>query len=484
MEFLLFLLPLVAVIGALATGRVSLLRAGVIGVFATVPAIMITLEPAQSLPAFLLRESARGAWIAWQAISIIIGGLVLYQVLKTARPDLFAPAEGEVTQISHRQLFTISMLLGPFVEAATGFGVGYLITLTALMRMGVPAGQAIAFGIFSQMLVPWGALGIGTLIGAELGGMPVRELGIASAVLTVPLLFGFLGVFWWMTRRAGRMPSWADRIDDLIWMGLLCALLYLSNLYTSIELGALLATGPLLVIRYFRDTKIDRDGLRRTLSAALPYAVLTGILVITRTVPSIQAWISELFALRPEPDLPVFAIFYHPFLILIIVAVGYGLTTMNTTQWRGVVSNTISSGRVPILVTLVYMVMAQLMSAAGIPEALASAWVNTADSFAVAAVPIFGMVGGGLTGSNTASNGILMALQIELANQAGASPVWIAGIQNTAGCNAILVSPVRIAMGCAIVGYGGREMEIYPWVWPLGVVVFVVLEIAAFMALL
>ena len=91
-----------------------------------------------------------------------------------------------------------------------------------------------------------------------------------------------------------------------------------------------------------------------------------------------------------------------------------------------------------------------------------------------------GIFAGALTGSNTASNGMFMVLQIELATRAGADLQWIAAVQNVAGSNAILISPVRIAMGCALVAMSGRESDIYRLVWPLGVVMLLVLEFVSF----
>ena len=42
------------------------------------------------------------------------------------------------------------------------------------------------------------------------------------------------------------------------------------------------------------------------------------------------------------------------------------------------------------------------------------------------------MAAGALTGSNAASNALLMALQVELANVTGRDTLWLAAVQNTA----------------------------------------------------
>ena len=134
------------------------------------------------------------------------------------------------------------------------------------------------------------------------------------------------------------------------------------------------------------------------------------------------------------------------------------------------------------MLTVVFMMMAETLSLAGIPAALAQSWVSVSGHAAVAISPLLSVVAGALTGSNTASNGMLMVLQVELATRADAAPVWIAAVQNVAGSNAVLISPIRIAMGCALVGMAGRESDVYKLVWPCALVMLIVLETVSFMA--
>ena len=479
MRLLVYLLPIIAVVLALASRRVSLLAAGVMGLILTLPGVW--MAGTDSLPLAIFEGASRGAWIAWQAVSIILGGILLYQVLRSVRPELFAPRVGAQVAVSHCWLFTVCFLLGPFVEAATGFGVGYLITLSTLMRLGVSGALAAAIGLFSQMMVPWGALAVGTYIGADLGDLQVRELGLRSAAISGGLFLGYLVVFWWMLSRAGRVLSWRHKLDDTCWMLALIGLLYLANDVVAVEVAALLSTGPLLVLRYLRDRVPGTGSTAKALSAALPYAALTAILVLTRTLPGVQDWLSNLLWLRPASDLPSFPVFYHASFWLVVVALVYGMRTLSWQQWGGIGRNVWSNARVPVLVSVVFLMMAETMNLAGIPAALAQALVSASNNAALAASPIMALLAGAFTASNTASNGMLMVLQIELARAAGADHLWIAAVQNVAGSNAILLSPVRIAMGCALVGLAGRESEVYASVWPLALVMLVVLEAVCFL---
>jgi lactate permease len=481
MNTFVYLLPILSVVVLLGSRRANLLQAGIVALLLSVPAAWLALDDSQQLSTVLLSGSLRGIWIAWQAVSIILGGLLLYQVLNTARPDLFAPRLSQTGTVAHHWLFTICFLLGPFVESATGFGVGYLITISALMRMGLGGLHAAAFGLFSQMMVPWGALGVGTYIGAELAGMPVAELGIRGALISAALFTGYLLTFWWMLSRIGQRPHWKQCVDDLLWLGLLCGLLYYANVFVAVDVAGLVCTAPLLIARYFRDRDPQATQNKGSLAQSiLPYAVLTVVLVATRVLPPVDRFLRDLLVIQPAADLPRFAIFHHASFWLLVVALGYGAMQLPRHRWPSVFGAVISNAKVPVLVSIVFLMMAEIMSIVGIPAALASAWVASADWAAIAASPVMGIFAGALTASNTASNGMFMLLQVELATRAGADPHWIAAVQNLAGSNAILVSPVRIAMGCALVAMSGRESDIYRLVWPLAVVMLLVLEFVSF----
>lgn len=475
LDLLLFMAPVVVVVALLASGRASLVTSGLIGLALTVPAVASALGGDRPLAMFFAIESGRGAWIAWQAISIIFTGLLFYQVLRTAKPALFAPAAETATAVPHGRLYSVCFLIGPFAETATGFGVGVIVALAALRRMGLDGPPAVALSLFSQILVPWGALAIGTFIGADLVRLPVEALGVTSAILSVPLLLGYLGVFWWLAARIGQPASMRDKLEDLAWTLVLAGLLYVANRYVAVEIACVLATAPLIALRFLRDTRAG-DGTRRaSAAAALPYGLLTVALLVTRVVPTFRDGLSGVLVIAPAADLPAFPVLYHASFWLLAIAVGYGAATLTSAQWRHVGGEVWRAARVPALVTLVFVVMAQLMTAAGIPAILAAAWVAAAGSFALAAVPVFGAVAGALTGSNAASNGMMMPLQIALAEQTASPPLWIAAVQNAAGSNFTALSPVRVAMGAAFAGLIGREREIYRLAAPLGIVTLVVL---------
>ncbi len=80
-----------------------------------------------------------------------------------------------------RTLIVIVLGIGVTVESLTGFGVSMMVTLPLLLPM-VSRTRAIALALLGMSLMPWGALSIATLLGAEIARMPVPML--ANAMLS------------------------------------------------------------------------------------------------------------------------------------------------------------------------------------------------------------------------------------------------------------------------------------------------------------
>lgn len=474
----LYLLPIGIVILLLAFRRGTITQAGAAGLALTVVAAYFAFPDSSRFPEFLVSTIGHGAWLAWQAIAVIVAGLFFHNVVKSVQPELFTAEIRNQRPFCYRELLAVCFLLGPFFEAVTGFGVGLIITVPFLLRMGINGPTAVVFALFSQTLVPWGALAVGTVVGAGLAGVPLSELGTYSALLTGPLLVGYLLVLWRYAATQRWVVSWRQRLDDLLWIASLFILLYLGNRYVAVETGGLLATGLLLVLRFWRDARPSLSVWREVARAALPYVLLTGLILVTRTIAPLDQMLRNLWAIQPASDWPAFPPFYHVSFWLLSVAAAYGLgARLSGGQWRRVGATSWSAGRTPVLVTLTFVIMADLMAGAGIAMLLAERWAAMAGPLVLVASPVFGAVAGFLTGSNVASNAMLMPMQSALAGHSGVAAGWIAALQNTAGSHFTMLSPVRVAMGAALLRIAGAEHQIYRAAAPLGLVAITVLII-------
>jgi lactate permease len=139
---------------------------------------------ASAVPGALLEGLGTSA----QVLYVLFGGLLLYNLLSAGgavaavsrflgrlEPDRVAPAVGVVVGVA------------PFFESVTGFGVAVIISAPILLAAGFTPLRAAVLGSWGQCAVPWGALGVGTVIGANLAGMGFGTLSDVSALLSVPL---------------------------------------------------------------------------------------------------------------------------------------------------------------------------------------------------------------------------------------------------------------------------------------------------------
>lgn len=459
MQILLYIAPIILVIGLVATGRVPLVRASLAGLIATIPAAIVALHGQRDLLGFFVIESLKGAWLAWHAIAVTLAGLTVHHVIQAAAPARQAETTEAAPVSPHRRAYFLSFIASGLIECAIGFGVGFALAIHGMRRLGVAPLPAIAVGLLSQMLVPWGGLGIGTTIGAALGHLPLHDFGLDSASLMPPFVLVLLGWFWWWSHRLQLGLSLANMALDLLWTTALFGLLWLGNRFASVDTAGLIATAPLVALGWLLQR--HRPPLGTMLRVALPYLMLIGVLLSTRLIEPLSRALQTIAVLQPFDDLPAFPWAYQAGVMLLLTAIAYGALTLKPRQIGGILKQTWAAGRIAMATTLIFLVMARLMAASGIPAELAAAWQATAGDHALLATPLFAAVAGGLTGSNTASNSLMLPLQAALAGSAGASVLWVSALQNVTGSLFTTFFPGKVAMACAFAGIIGGERHVY-----------------------
>src|SRR3546814_15127026 len=80
-----------------------------------------------------------------------------------------------------RRVLVLVLGLSVFFESITGFGIGIIVTAPLFMALGFAPLRAAFLSLLGQCAVPWGALGIGTILGSELTGVPVERMGVLAA---------------------------------------------------------------------------------------------------------------------------------------------------------------------------------------------------------------------------------------------------------------------------------------------------------------
>ena len=470
--------PLLLVLALLGSGRLQALGAGLAGLAAALGAALWLALQAGGWPAALAllgRELPAGLWLAWPVLAIIVPGVFFHLAAQAYQARLGAmtagPGEGiavegalsaPATPIDPRRLWSLCFLLAPFAEAVTGFGVGYLIALAALRTLGLHGLPALLLGLFSQTLVPWGALAVGTELGARLAGISPTEMGERAALLQMLIHLGYLILYWRFARQAGFVLSAADRVRDALWMAALMLALWAANRYVDLEIGGLLACG--LVIVLHEAVQGPARGLRsgRTpaavLRAALPLILAAGLLCLSR-VPPIHAALRGAMVWEPIAGQPEFFLLASPAWWLVVA--GAALVLIGRGSFGALLGQTARLGWRPSAVTWLFVLMAQCYVGAGFADRLAIALQTTVGAAALLVVPLFAAVAGFLTGTGAASNAMLMPMVTALATQSGVSVPWMAAVQATVSTNLTALSPMRVAMGTAFDAGRTGEAALY-----------------------
>ena len=89
--------------------------------------------------------------------------------------------------------------------------------------------------------------------------------------------------------------------------------------------------------------------------------------------------------------------------------------------------------------------------------------LNTAGAGGVVAFlsAIIGWLGVAVTGSDTSSNALFGALQVQTASSAGLDPVLMAASNSSGGVLGKMISPQNLAIAAAAVGLAGKEGDIF-----------------------
>ena len=396
----------------------------------------------------LLGALVEGLETIGRVLYILVGGLLLYNVLSEG---------GAIERVSRfltevepdRGALALLVVLGaaPFFESVTGFGVAVVISAPILLSAGFTPLKAAALASWGQLAVPWGALGVGTLIGAELAGVTFEELSSASAWMSLPLfpVYGIatlaLSAGWTGVRSRG---------FEAVYVSLAAGLgVLLSSLYLVPELagaiGGLVAVGAFLLRRMRR-----LRGLEVPVRALVPYGVLLVLLVGANSVESVRAALKSLGPAFAGPGLWLLLSAVFAVLFLKLDGKAMAATVGRTAkQW------------LPVAGAIVTFILAgQVVAASGAAELLAGGAAGALGLAYPAASPLVGALGGAMSGSNAGSNALVMPFQAEAATNSGSHGLTLAALQNVSGSQSNLLAPQRVVLAATATGLLGREAEI------------------------
>ena len=488
--------------------------------FAYLTSVVLALFAWELPGSQVLAATLKGLVITCSLLYIIFGAILLLNTLRES--GALKTIRSGFTRLSpdrRVQVIVIAWLFGAFIEGSAGFGTPAAVAVPLLVGLGFPALAAVIAGMLIQSTpVSFGAAGTPILVGVNKGmgvlldGMSIEQrlVWLSDIGEKVAFLHAVCGtlipltVVCVMTRFFGKNRSWSEGLAA--WRFALFAALAFTVPYALIArylgpefpslLGALV--GLCIVIPAVkngflvpkgepwdfgkddasdanetdaRSESSDEDSGREIplLKAWFPYALVAGLLVLTRLreLP-VGGWLKEIslsFGDLLGTGLSAsFEPLYLPgFIFLVVSAVTFFLHGMKPENyaraWR-------HSGRTMLKasVALVFTVpMAQVFinSSGGaydaMPQALASGVASLAGDAWPLFAPYLGGFGAFVAGSNTVSNMTFSLFQFEVAQQIGANPMWVVALQAVGGAAGNVICIHNVVAASAVVGLVGKE---------------------------
>ena len=479
----------------------------------------------------------QGIIVALGLLWIVFGALLLLSTLtKSGAIDSIKAGFVSISPDRRIQVIIIAWLFGSFIEGAAGFGAPAAVVAPLLLALGFPAVAAVLAGLIIQSTpVSFGAVGTPMLTGIGQGlqsgdaltyPQPVldrmAELGIteqtafvahtAAQVATLHAICGLmipLVLVCFMTRFFGEQRSFRAGLAvapfalfaavSFVVPYLLVAK-FLGPEFPSM-LGALI--GLLIVVSAARagflqpkdtwefaprhrwpsqwmgsvDPKDEEVVLEKKMPLVLawsPYLIVVALLLLTRNIPAVKAFLTGPAAIKIEDILgtgisQTSDLLYSPgFLFIIAALLTIPLQRMKGAQvaraWR--VAGGQIAGAAFALLCSVPMVRVFINSGAdynstgmdSMPIILADAAANAAGSAWPLFAPFAGALGAFVAGSNTVSN--LMFSQFQFAtgvNLGVSSPETVVAAQAVGGAAGNMVAVHNVVAASATVGLLGRE---------------------------
>jgi lactate permease len=510
-------LPVLVLLGLLATGRVSAVRAALAGFLTAAAAAYLVFE----MPARMVFAGALvGVVFAiFRIIWLIVAAVFLYDIAVTS--GQFEVMKGSIARLSadrRVQAVLVAFCFGAFIEGAAGFGAPVAISAAFLVGLGFrPFEAAVLCLIANTAPVAWGAIGTPILTLSKVTGLEVEALSATSGRI-LPLL-SFLIPFWLVRTMTGWRQTMA------VWP----ALVVIGGTFAGVQFGwsnfvgfelvdivsaiASMAAG-IALLRFWQpkdawrfdherdddrslaasESPADTSTRREVLRAWMPFALLTATVLIWGIpaikpwhTPAVKDWLDSQWSWKPEvpalhlriakgpavtghdsyrpEDLETAKIDVVPlsstgtavFVAAILSGLFLGLSPARMT---GLFAGTVHRMLPAIGAILSMLALGFVTKYSGMDAVLGLAFTRTGPMLYPIFGTLLGWLGVALTGSDTSSNVLFGNLQKITANKLGLDPVLMASANTTGGVMGKMIDAQSIVVAAAATGEGGREGEI------------------------
>jgi lactate permease len=489
------LMPVVLLLGLLATRKVRAEWAAVVGLMASLAvAVFAVGMPAGMAGRAALMGAAYGLFpIGW----ILLNVLFLYRLtVEQGVFDLLQRSIAQLTVDRRLQLVLIAFSFGAFFEGAAGFGTPVAVTAAMLIGLGFAPLEASGLSLIANTApVAFGALGTPLIALQGVTGLDLHELS-AQVGRQLPV-FSVMIPFWLIMVYAGfrkTMEVW----PALAVAGLSFAVpqYLISNFHGPWLVDVVSAVCSMvafaLFLRVWRPkgaaavakshTDIPRSEMLR---AVMPWALLC-LIVFAWGTPQVKTWLNGISdpkivvhglheqVLRQPPVVAApkaeTAIFDFNWLsasgtgIALTALIGGLLMGCTPRQMARAYGGTLVRIGPSLLTIAAMMALGYVTRYSGTDSILGLAFAHAGFMY-----PFFGTflgwLGVALTGSDTSSNVLFGGLQVVTAHQVGVSPVLMAAANSSGGVMGKMIDAQSIVVAGTATHAHGQEGAILRYVF-------------------
>ncbi len=443
-------------------------------------------------------------WIVWNAIWI-------YNMTDaTGHFAVLRRSFASVSDDQRIQAVIIAFCFGALIEALAGFGTPVAITAVMLLAVGFKPIQAAAIALVANTApVAFGAIATPIITLGEITGIAVDDLGAMVGrqtpflALVVPLIL--VGM---VDGMRGVRQTWPAAVVG----GLTFAIgQFLCSNYLSVELtdivASLLSAGAIVALlrvwqpgeplrvetgngrpaiagaatadlTHEREVKRRSDDAKDTrgdiLAAYAPYLIIIAVFSLAQFGPIKDAldgptreidW-PGLNVVNAEGEEPSSAIFNFNWLAaggtLLLISGLLTMLVLKLSPGRAlrIYGKTLNQLKWATATVATVLALAYVMNFSAQTLTI-GLWIAGAGGILAFFSPIIGWLGVAVTGSDTSSNSLFGALQVQAAREAGLDPTLLAAANSSGGVLGKMISPQNLAIGAAAVGLAGQEGELF-----------------------
>ncbi|MDQ3648570.1 MAG: L-lactate permease [Actinomycetota bacterium] len=505
-------LPLVVLFALLGGAKLKAQWASLASLAVALLVALIVYEMPVGQAALSASEGA--AFGLFPIMWIVVTAIWIYNMtVETGHFAVLRRSFGAVSDDQRVQAVIIAFCFGALLEALAGFGTPVAISAVMLIALGFRPIKAASVALVANTApVAFGAIAVPITTLSEVTGLPVEDLGAMVGrqtpflALIVPLIL--IGM---VDGMRGIRQAWPVAVVG----GLVFAIAqFACSNFISVELtdivAALLSTGAIVAfLRVWRpsepllaepsgpgkpavagaeshdpafEREVERrddttkDPPREVLKAYSPYLIIIAVFSIAQLGPIKSAMEKKPFTYEFDwPGLDIKngdgeALMSLTYTFNWLPAAGTlmlisGLITMLVLAVKPgraakVAGSTLDQLKWAILTVASVLALAYVMNQSGQTITIAK-WAAGAGGFFAFLSSLIGWLGVAVTGSDTSSNALFGALQVEAAKEAGLKDVLMASANSSGGVLGKMISPQNLAIGAAAVGMAGQEGDLF-----------------------